>query len=61
MILCLERFFKSSVTSDCLKLVGKVLVVKEMLTMVVMIGKIVDEACFNPLTATIRNPAINYL
>ena len=32
--------------SDCLKLVGKVPVVKERLTMVVMIGRMVDETCF---------------
>ena len=31
--------------SDCLKLVGKVPVVKERLTMVVMIGRMVDGTC----------------
>ena len=39
-------FSKSGVTSDCLKLVVKVPVVKEMLTIVVIIGRMVDETCF---------------
>ena len=37
---------KSRVTSDCLKLVRKVPVVNEKLTMVLMIGGMVDEICF---------------
>ena len=45
MILSVGRVFRISGMSDCLKLVGKVPVVKERLKIVVMIGNMVDETC----------------
>ena len=47
-----EDVFKSSVTSDCLKFVGKVPVVKERLTMAGTIGRMVDETCFKMKVGT---------
>ena len=41
-----DGFFRNEVTRDCLKCMGKVPVDCERLTMAVIIGRIVAEACF---------------